>query len=340
MARQETGPERPRVTTLADVAEAAGVAVSTVSRAFSRPGRVNSRTLVHVHEVATRLGYRPNQAARALGSGKTSMLGLVVSDITNPHFFTLIRGAERQASAAGYTLILGDTQQSPRAEREVVDRALGSVDGLLIAASRLRTSELRAYAADKAVVLVNREAEGISSVVTDHTEGPRQLVGHLHSLGHRGVVFLSGPRESWSGAKRWAAIDRTARELGMSAIRLGPFPPSIEGGPAAADAAIGTRATAVIAHNDLLAIGILRRLAERGIDVPGQVSVAGFDDIFGADFCTPPLTTVAAPLEDAGRVAVELLLQARPPVKTAAQRLVVPSHLKIRQSSGPAGEQA
>jgi LacI family transcriptional regulator len=340
MASTGTGRQRPRVTTLADVAEAAGVAVSTVSRAFSNPGRVNAETLDHVRAVAARLGYRPNQAARALGSGKTSMLGLIVSDITNPHFFTLIRGAERHAAAAGYTLLLGDTQQSPRTESQVVDRVLGSVDGLLIAASRLPTSQLRTYASEKPLVLVNREAEGISSVVTDHADGPRQLVEHLHSLDHRDLVFLSGPRESWSGAKRWSAIERTAQALGMSATRLGPFPPSIEGGPAAADAAIGTGATAMIAHNDLLAIGILRRLAERGVDVPAQVSVAGFDDIFGADFCKPPLTTLAAPLEDAGRAAVELLFQARGQVKAAAQRLVVPSHLEIRQSSGPVAVRA
>ncbi|MEV8612933.1 LacI family DNA-binding transcriptional regulator [Amycolatopsis sp. NPDC051373] len=341
--REPTEPtgvgSRPRPATLTDVARVAGVAPSTVSRAFTKPGRVNAATCEHVLRVAAELGYRPNPAARALESGRTSTLGLVVSDITNPHFFALVRGAERQASTAGFTLLLGDTQQSPQTERTVVDRIHASVDGLILAASRLPPAELRAYAATKPLVLINRQAEDVTSVVTDHVDGPRQIVEHLHSLGHRALVFLSGPRESWSGAQRWAVIRDTAKSLGIAATRLGPFPPSMAGGPAAADAAIGTAATAVIAHNDLLAIGALRRFSDRGLAVPGDISVVGFDDIFGADFCAPPLTTLTGPLDEAGRKAVEILVT-QPEATVRAPRFSLPSHLKIRESTGPARPRA
>ncbi|MFJ6573331.1 LacI family DNA-binding transcriptional regulator [Streptomyces sp. NPDC091292] len=343
MPSRPTPPSRgepPKPTTLADVAAAAGVAISTVSRTFSNPGRVNATTREHVEQAARRLGYRPNAAARALESGRTSTLGVIVSDITNPHFFTLIRGAQHQATTAGYTLLLGDAHLSRQAEQQVIERTLTSVDGLVVAASRLPTAQLADYARVKPIVLVNRVSEGLSSVVTDHTDGPRQIVEHLHSLGHRHLAFLGGPRESWSAAKRWSAIAASALDLGVTITRLGPFPAAIEGGGAAADAALGTRATALIAHNDLLAIGALRRLAERGVAVPDDVSVTGFDDIFGADFCAPPLTTLAAPLDDAGRQAVDLLIAAATRRAGPPQRLTLPAHLQIRGSTGPAPKPA
>ncbi|MFE7416754.1 substrate-binding domain-containing protein [Rhodococcus sp. NPDC057529] len=125
----------------------------------------------------------------------------------------------------------------------------------------------------------------------------------------------------------------------MEATLLGPFTPSIQGGPAAADAAIGTGASAVIAHNDLLAIGALRRFAERGVQVPADISVVGFDDIFGADFCAPPLTTVSGPLEAVGRTAVDLVLSSLQKAgRTATQQLRAPAHLVIRGSTGPVSE--
>jgi LacI family transcriptional regulator len=326
-----------RVPTLADVAREAGVAISTASRSFTNPPRVNARTRERIVEAADRLGYRPNALARALESGRTRTVGLVVSDITNPHFFGLIRGAEQQAATAGYTLVLADTRQSPERELEVIARISSFVDGFILAASRLPTDKLSAKIDNKPVVLVNRQVPGVPSVVTDHVDGPRHVVEHLHSLGHRRLVFLGGPRQSWSGAMRWNAVRERATTLGMEASLLGPFPPSIEGGPAAADAALGAGATAVIAHNDLLAIGALRRFAERGVRIPEQVSVVGFDDIFGSDFCTPPLTTLAGPLEMVGRSAVDLVLAAdRPNRGEPIPQLTAPAHLVIRSTTGPA----
>ncbi|MCZ2805207.1 LacI family DNA-binding transcriptional regulator [Modestobacter sp. VKM Ac-2983] len=326
-----------RSSTIYDVAQAAGVATSTVSRAFSNPDRVGAATREHVLEVARRLGYQPNPHARALVSRRTRTVAMVVSDITNPHFFELIRGAEMRAKASGYTLVLVNAEESPRIELEQIHRLTRSVDGFLLAASRQPAEDLLQLAAGHRVVVVNRRVPGLASVVLEHAEGCRQMVAHLASLGHDSVVYLAGPRNSWMAASRWAAIRAAAAELGLRAQRMGPFAPTVASGGAAADAALTTGATAAIAHNDLLAIGVLRRLADRGIQVPQDISVVGFDDIFAADLCTPTLTTLGGAHADVGRAAVEILLNSMEQPRDHAPELVVPSELILRRSTGVPG---
>ena len=145
-------------------------------------------------------------------------------------------------------------------------------------------------------------------MVADFDSGSRQIVDHLASYGHRAFVFAGGPAESWSGARRWHGLQVAAEERGLAAQRFGPYLPTPASGPAAADAVLASGATAVVCHNDLLALGLMRRLAERGCAVPGDVSVVGFDNVFGADFCHPSLTTLAERTEDAGARAVEFLV--------------------------------
>jgi len=321
-----------RAVTLEDVAREAGVAVSTVSRALSRPERVSARTREHVQAVARRLDYRPNLLASGLPSGRTRMLALVVTDITNPHQFGLIRGAEAQAAAAGYTLVLADSRGRPDLEAELAARLGSSVDGFVLASSRRPDDELVALRRRRPLALYNRELEGFPSVVNDHDESSRQIVGHLVALGHRRLAHLGGPRNAWTANKRWAALATHSREAGAEILRLGPFPPTLEGGVAAADVGLASGATALVAFNDLMAIGVLRRLEQRGVGVPEAVSVVGHDDIFGADFCHPPLTTVASPVEEAGRALVGLLLDNR-----EAHRIVLPTELRVRASTGPPG---
>ncbi|MBB4931589.1 LacI family transcriptional regulator [Lipingzhangella halophila] len=328
-------PRRPA--TIYDVARAAGLATSTVSRTFSNPTRVSARTREHVHAVAEQLGYQPNPLARALPSGRTRTVALIVADITNPHFFGIIRGAEEQVRAAGFTLILGDSKESPELEARHVEQLSRSVDGFLIAASRMADDSIRELASHR-LTLINRQVDGYSSAIVDVVDGTRQIVEHLASLGHTSLVYLAGPRRSWLAAQRWHALRTAARALGLTATRLGPFPPTMHGGGAAADAALGSKTTAAVAHNDLLGIGVLRRFAERGVGVPSDISVVGYDDIFGADFCSPPLTTLAGPFEELGRAGVDLLLRARGPERRGPQpqQLVLPAHLVIRGSTGPA----
>lgn len=331
-------PQRPpRAATIYDIAREAGVAASTVSRALSQPQRVNERTRVHIERVADRLGYRPNPIARALPSGRTQTVALIVSDITNPHFFGVIRGAERQASKAGYTLILCNTEESADAEDRHVERLARGVDGFVLAASRLPDRRIRDLAAEMPVTLVNRTVGGVASAVIDQRDGTQQIVEHLVALGHTSIAFLAGPQASWMASQRWRALSAAARRQKVSATRLGPFAPTVAGGEAAADAALDTEVTAVVAHNDLLAIGVLRRFAQRGAHVPRDVSVVGYDDIFGADFCSPSLTTLAGPLDEAGSTAMEVLLD----LMTARGRttprrdVVLPAHLITRESTGP-----
>ncbi len=317
--------------TLQDVAREAGVAVSTVSRALTQPERISPPTRARVQEVARRLGYRPNRIARAVVSGRTQMLAVLVPDITNPHHFGLIRGAEERARAADRTLVLGDTRGDPGLEADHLDRLGSVVDGIVLASSRLPDADLRELARRRPVVLHNRELPGLPGVVTDFDDGMRQILGHLVALGHRRVAYLSGPRRAWSEGRRWAALTAAASDAGVAAARLGPFAPTLDGGPAAADAGLASGATALVAYNDLLAIGVLRRLEERGVAVPETLSVTGFDDIFGADFCHPPLTTVTAPTEEAGRVLVDVLLGG--PAHDA-ERTVLPVRLRVRGSTG------
>jgi LacI family transcriptional regulator len=321
--------------TIGDVAAEAGVATSTVSRAFSRPERVNVHTREHVLAVAAELGYRPNPAAQALESGRTRTIALLVPDITNPYFAGVIKGAERGASSANLTLVLGDTQENPAGEDRLLQRLGRSVDGFVLSASRLPDEDLRRAAELGPIVLVNRATPGLTCVVADFDSGTRQIVDHLASLGHRSFVFAGGPAESWSGHRRWLGLQAAARETGLTARRFGPYTPTVTGGPSAADAVLATGATAVVCHNDMLAIGLMRRLTERGRTVPDDISVVGFDDIFGADLCTPTLTTLAERTEEAGRRAVEALVLATNTRAPQASTRLLPTQLVIRGSTGP-----
>jgi LacI family transcriptional regulator len=323
-----------RAPTITDVAAAAGVAPSTVSRAFSRPGRVNHRTREHVLTVAEELGYEPNPTAQALESGRTRTIGLLVPDITNPYFAGVIKGAERAAAAAGLTLLLGDTQESPQHETAMVRRLGRAVDGFVLSASRLSNDDLHAAASRYPIALVNRAVGGMACIVADYAAGTRAIVEHLASHGHESFVFAGGPAESWSGRRRWEGLRAAAADLSLHAARFGPFPPTLAGGPAAADAVLAHHASAVVCHNDVLAIGLMRRLAVRGARVPDDVSVVGFDDIFGADFCSPPLTTLAERTDVAGAAAVEALVRRIPLRETDEPARVLPTELVVRASTG------
>lgn len=322
--------------TIYDVATAAGVATSTVSRAFSNPNRVSTRTREHVLAVAAELGYRPNPHARALLSGRHNTVAMVVSDIANPHYFELIRGAEMRAKVSEYTLVLVNAEESPRIEYDQIQRLVPSVDGFILAASRLLDGNLERVAAQRPVVLMNREMPGLPSVVLDHAQGCRQIVEHLASLGHRQLIYLAGPRNSWMAATRWSALRSAADDLGLGAHRIGPFTPKVSHGGAAADGALNARATAIVAHNDLLAIGVVQRLAQRSVRVPEDVSVVGFDNIFAAELCSPSLTTLGGPHAEVGRAAVEILLDAIGPVRvrTAPPQVALPTELVLRDSTG------
>ncbi|MFD4421805.1 LacI family DNA-binding transcriptional regulator [Agromyces sp. NPDC058484] len=332
--------ERGGAATIYDIAELAGVNPSTVSRALGKPGRISAATAEKVHKAAARLEFRANPMARALQTGRTRMLGLVVADITNPVVFDIVRGAEAEAAAAGYTLVIAESQESSLNEAEAVERLLPSVDGLVLATTRMAADSIDEVAQRKPVVLINRALDGVESVLPDVETGVEEILDHLASLGHRSVAYLAGPSTSWISARRWSAILAAAERRDVAIVEIGPNAPTIAGGREVLRRVIASRTTAVIAFNDLIAIGLMQEAATQGIVVPDRLSVIGFDDIFGSELIVPALTTVRTDLVTAGRWAVKLALDGVTTTASDDSHVpplgLLPTELVVRGSSGAA----
>lgn len=294
--------------TIYDVARLAEVNPSTVSRALSQPGRINIKTEQRVLAAAKELNYRLNPMARALPTGRTNTIGLLLADITNPMFFNAVRGAERAAARRGYILVLVESQESGDREAEAAQRVLPSVDALVLVTSRLSEEGVRALGERKPVVVLNRRVAGVDSIVPDLQGGIEQALDHLADLGHSSIAFMSGPATSWMSGARWEALFSSATARGLSIVEIPTTSPTLEGGAVALPRVRAAGVTAVVAYNDLMAIGLLRAATAEGMAVPEDLSIIGFDDIFGSDFTSPPLTTVRMPLDVVGELAVERAL--------------------------------
>ncbi|GAA3351396.1 LacI family DNA-binding transcriptional regulator [Amorphoplanes nipponensis] len=326
-------------TTVHDVASAAGVSVSTVSRALTG-GRVSPATRETVLRAAERLGYRPNRAAQGLITGRTGNLGLIVPDLRNPFFADVAKGVTARARSVDHGVFISDTDEDVAAELEAVASLGRNTDGLLLCSPRAGDAELLEVADPAATVLVHRRVPGMLSVVADIADGTRQAIGHLRALGHRRVAFVAGPEDSWAGRQRLAGLAGDDTEI----VRVGPVAPSFQGGVLAGDLVLAGPATAVLAYNDLVAVGLLHRLAARGVAVPERMSVVGYDDISLALMSHPPLTTVTVPKERAGVAALELLLRriggaggpGRPEAAPREAGITLPTSLVVRASTGVA----
>ncbi len=292
--------------TIRDVARASGVHVSTVSRAFSAPHLVNADTRTRVLAVAEGLGYRPNRAARALTTGRTHNIGLIVADISNPFFPPLIKAAQAQARARDYHVFVADTDEDPQVEEELIQTLSKQVDGVLLCSPRLSNRAIERLREDVPFVVVNRRIRGMPTVLMDVGHGARRAIEHLAGLGHRRIALVSGPSGSWTGRRMRQAATAVS---GVEVTVLGPNAPTEPGGQAAADEVIASGATGVLAYNDLVAIGLIEGLYERGVSVPADLSVIGVDDIGAGRLNRPKLTTIAMPTAAAGRMAVDMLLQ-------------------------------
>lgn len=297
------------MTTIADVALGAGVSKATASRAFSRPDSVRASTRERVLQVARELGYTPSRVARSLSTGRSSSIGLVVPDISNPFFPPMIKAVQSEARRREHALFVADTDEHTEDEDALVRRTAAQVDGLVLASPRMSDAQLLEVQALVPVVLVNRVVPGLPAVLVSSEVGISQAVEHLRALGHRSVVYLSGPSDSASEAERRAALQRTALDRGLEVVRLGPFEPRFSAGVRAADLVLATGVQAVLAYNDLMAFGLVQQLTARGLTVGDDVSVIGFDDIWLAPVLTPPLTTIHAPGAQAGAAAVRLLVR-------------------------------
>lgn len=296
--------------TIYDIAELAGVNPSTVSRALSKPGRVSAKTQQRIMDAAEELNYQVNIFARALPTGKTQTVGLIVSDITNPAFFDIIRGAETAAAGRDYTLMLAESTESAEHEMTAARRMLATVDALILASPRLSDEEIQVLAAKKPVILVNRKVDGVASVVADLEPGVADAVRHLAAMGHTSISYVAGPERSWMSKRRWESIKARCDWHGIALSQVAAGMPTVEGGRRAAAAVRAGHATAVFCYNDLMAIGLMRELQAAGVDVPAELSILGFDNIFGSDFTTPPLSTIKSPLHELGVAALMQVLDA------------------------------
>lgn len=327
----------PKPVTIYDVARVAGVSASTVSRTFARPGRVSFSTAQRIKQVALELGYRAVElrVTAPEGAQRHGTIALVVADITNPVNFDMIRGAEEEAARRDYTMLLAHTRESAIVEREALERVVDSVDGILLSSSRMSDSGIRAMAKQKPLLVINRGVTGVASVVTDNGRGMRRAIEHVGELGHRSIAYIGGPEASWAHGMRWRALKEGAHELGLNITLVASPAPTRDGGEAVAEAVLETGATAVVAYNDLLALGFMGRARELGCDVPGDVSVVGFDNSVFAGLTTPGLTSVAAPMHAMGAAGVRNLLgmAAGNPAQDPFRPVVLPTRLVVRGST-------
>jgi len=322
--------------TIYDVARAAGVSPSTVSRTFSRPGRVSATTAERIRQVARELGYQAKSGA-SQSPAATRVIGLLVTDVTNPAGFRIVRGAQAAAAEAGYVVTILDTRESEALEREVVERCLPLLDALVMVGPRLPDAELRALAGALPVVVLNRRVPGMSCLVPDLVAGVRASVRHLRDLGHRTITYLAGPDASWDDGVRWRALRDVASQLGLTAQRFGPLPPTLQGGRGAAAELIARGDKAVVCSNDMMAIGLMVGLHERRVSVPGQVSIIGHDSIFAGSIVAPTLTTVGAPLTQMGQMATQnLIARLTGGAVDDTTGPLLPVQLMVRGSTGPA----
>ncbi|MPZ29236.1 MAG: LacI family DNA-binding transcriptional regulator [Micromonosporaceae bacterium] len=320
--------------TIRDVAHASGVHISTVSRTFSAPHLVNAETRSRVLAQAESLGYRPNRAARALITGRTHNLGLIVADIANPFFPPMIKAAEGQARLRDHHIFVADTNEDALVEEDLVRAMAKQVDGVLLCSPRMNNSLIEQLSREVPLVVVNRLVAGLPCVVMDVAQGARDAIAHLVGLGHRELALLGGPRGSWTSREIRKTATATARTADVALTVISPNPPTEDGGLAAAEQVVRAGASAVLAYNDLMAIGLIEGLDALGVAVPTGISVVGIDDIALSRRTRPKLTTVANPTSAAGRAAVDMLLQHGDDRRTTAQ-VMLRTELMIRDSTGP-----
>lgn len=293
--------------TLKDVAARAGVSVATASRAFQRPQMVGGSTLQTIRAAASELGYSPNRTARALITGRTGVYGVIVPDLENPFFPAVLKGAQARAYSLGAQLLITDAGESPEGELPLVRTLAAQVDGIVLCSSRMDEESLGEAATMTSLSLVNRVSPNLPGVFADPEPGIPDAVRHLHRMGHRRIGYVGGPSASRSDAVRRSVIEEICAEVGMDWRDIGAFPPSVEGGRNGAEAVLLTDVTAVLVYNDFMALALMERLRSFGVDVPGDLSVVGWDDIEFTTLVTPGLSTVRVPRYDMGATAIDLL---------------------------------
>lgn len=290
--------------TIADVAARAGVSLSTVSRALNGNPTVDPVLAERVREAAASLDYTASPVARSLVLGRTQTVAVVVPDLGNPTFQAVLRGISRAASADDYHVLVADSAESVDEERVLATATRRRTDGVILCAPRLPQAELDALVSGlRPVVLVNRSSGDVPAVRGDYRAALADELTHLYGLGHRRVVFLAGAPRSVANASRLEAIaEFTSAHPDIDVTEI-PCGVDFDSGEAAAEAVLASGATAALAFNDLVAMGLLGAVTAKGCRVPDDLSIVGFDDIPFARYATPPLTTASVPAQELGAQA-------------------------------------
>jgi LacI family transcriptional regulator len=332
--------------TLKDVARRAGVHPATASRALNPETRllVSEATAGRVLAAAAELGYRPNTVARSLRTRRSHTVGVLIPDLNNPLFPPIVRGLTDRLEADGYVALIGNTDGDDAREQRVFEQMRARhVDGYVLATAHLRNPLLAdAVRAGVPVVLVNRIAEDYSfpSVSVDNERGVKMAVGHLTSLGHRAIACVAGPQDVSTGLARYRGFRAAMAGAGLE------VPPgrvavarsfSIEEGYRCAREILadstGSRFTAVVAGNDMLAVGCYQALDEAGLSCPADISVVGFNDMAFIDMLRPPLTTIAFSHYQVGAEAAQLLLERLNGAADLVKVIYLAPELVIRSST-------
>jgi LacI family transcriptional regulator len=331
-----------------DVAERAGVSVTTVSHVINETRPVSDELRERVLVAINELGYQPNILARSLRRGKTHTIGMIVPDSANPFFAEVARGIEDTSFKHGYNLVLCNSDGDLSKETIYIDVLTEKrVDGILFVAAGTSTEHIRSLRErGMPLVVVDRELPGVAvdSVLTDNARGGWLATSHLIELGHRRIGCITGPSDVTPSADRITGYRQALREAGIpldaALIVKGDF--QFESGYRAAHQllAMDDPPTAFFACNDLMAVGAISAALERGYRVPIDLSVVGFDDVPLASFNNPPLTTIAQPKYEMGVLAATMLLERLGDGDMAPRRQLLDTSLLIRQSTAPAGVHA
>ena len=318
----------------------------TVSRALNADTRslVNEETAERVLRAAEELGYRPNPIARGLKTNRSYTIGVLIPDITNPLFPPILRGIEDRLGEAGYTSLIVNTDNDPDRERSHIEAMRArQVDGFISATARLDRELLaEAAAAEKPLVLVNRSLEDGSApaVTVDDAFGIRLAVEHIAGLGHRRIGHVAGPQNLSTGHRRYLGFVEAMTDAGLEVereyVRFSKWFTEDEGARVCAELLDASgELTAIVAANDLLALGCYDALEERGLRCPEDISIVGFNDMPFVDRLRPPLTTVRVPQREIGTVAADLMLQRLTDGADVASQILLEPTLVVRGSSAP-----
>lgn len=330
---------RPRIK---DIAAVVGVSPATVSRALTGTGLVAEPTLTRVREAAAELGYRPNVSARNLRTQRSMAVLMVVRDIGNPFYLEILKGVEAAAREAGYSVLMGNTENDPDREAEYFDMlGDGHADGMILMTGKLPTQQLGKTDPARPVVVALEMIEGSSfpHVQIDNEAAAREAVEYLIGLGHARIAHITGPLPEGMSLRRLRGYQHAMRDAGLD-IRdgyevRGNF--SLKSGQDACRILMSHKVppTAIFAANDEMAFGVIRELRTLGKQVPEQVSVFGFDDLFLSEAFQPPLSTVCQPRAEIGRVAMTILLDMMSGNLGPADTIVMPTSLQIRGTTAP-----